>query len=602
MEIERIRADRERAEADHLRRLQRMNNELDYVEQMKLKTMNVLSTQLKSFSQMKEDRWKKRKEAEKEYQKQKLMDVQKEFVLREKKRQAQFDAYMLRLEEKMGMAVNIIDKDKQDRLRRNMNANIGNEELREIFGVGDNFHDQKYQDQLENLAGGYNNLEDADRRNIINRKSRDFRRSRGSNFSKKKSKNSRRGSTRTISSLKTKINDDESDPDSVFIFVKQICNLPENSTLTMIISALIDANGDIIMDLGQTIADLDSDSLNPKFNAKFKAPLNLFSNKKELYFYCEIKTLDDGISSLPSVIYGSVILPLTGKNRSIAAPIYFESFHEEIINELKSDNLEVYVGSFMALTEGKGKVNQSTRFKEDKLLKTENHKKAKKILKKRDVEIINQKLDVVVQERDFIKRDELERILKKDDDKVKWITQRYYIPVSKQKSSISIKPIGFLFLDPKINSEKEELFFSRTLRNPDPSKESRPTKILDNHNWNSRINFQLMDEREIVYNYKDVSKNTTQIFEIIGAFIENGELQMRDVGISVIPLMDEEENVTFGIYVLPVFDQNVNKESLDFFADKNGIDMIERMYTDENVYVADTFMVVKISDGFRKVS
>lgn len=60
VDIEKIRADREQAEADHLKKLQRLNVELDYVEQMKVKTMNLLGSQLENFSKLQEERMKKR--------------------------------------------------------------------------------------------------------------------------------------------------------------------------------------------------------------------------------------------------------------------------------------------------------------------------------------------------------------------------------------------------------------------------------------------------------------------------------------------------------------------------------------------------------------
>lgn len=159
VEIEKIRADREQAEADHMKKLQRMNVELDYVEQMKLKTMNILSGQLQNFTKMQEDRWKKRQQAEKEYQKQKLVDMQKEFTLREKKRQAQFDSYMLALEEKMGMALKHMETDNKLHRLKDVDVQVGNQELMNMFGVGENFHDQKYNDITMEMGKGDEELE-----------------------------------------------------------------------------------------------------------------------------------------------------------------------------------------------------------------------------------------------------------------------------------------------------------------------------------------------------------------------------------------------------------------------------------------------------------
>lgn len=585
-----------------------MNNELDYVEQMKLKTMKVLSTQLKSFSKIQEDRWKKRKEAEKQYQKEKLLDIQKEFILREKTRQAKFDSYMLRLEEKMGMALNMIDKDKEEKLRRNMNAQIGNKELQDIFGVGEDFHDKKYQDQLERLAAGYKDLDDKniknddvkERKSIISKKSKKLKKSKKSKKNKSKKSVSRRQSNLTVSSLKTKIDDNEADPDSIFVFIKQISNLPENCTLTLLISALVDINGDIVYDLGQTLPDFSSDSLNPKFNKKFKIPINLLE-QGEVFLYCEIKTLDDAISDLPTAIYGSVVFPITEVEKSIRSPIFFESYNEEIINDFKNKKLEVHLGSFMALTIGKGKVNQSTSFKYPESLKTKSQRLTRKFLRKRNPEILKNKMEVIIEEREAMNEDDLINILKQDDEHVKWVAQRYFISNSKLKSKIIVKPIGFILLPTESNLEVEEVMFTRCYKNPDQDGINRKTHIFKNIKWDSRERFQLFDEGEIEFEYKDINKNSTLIFEVLSSTVENGKMELKDIGISAIPLMDNLENATFGLYLLPVFDQTVNKTTLEFFGQKNGLEMLERMYTDENVFVESKFLVVRISDEVRSV-
>ena len=100
VELEKLRAERQREEAEHLQKLQRMNMEMDYLDQMKTKAAKLMTTQLDSFDKLEQNRWKKKAEAEKEYQKNRLLDMQNEFVLRERKRQAEFDSYVVKLEQK----------------------------------------------------------------------------------------------------------------------------------------------------------------------------------------------------------------------------------------------------------------------------------------------------------------------------------------------------------------------------------------------------------------------------------------------------------------------------------------------------------------------
>lgn len=100
VELEKLRAERQREEADHLKKLQRMNMEMDYLDQMKQKTVKLMSTQLQDFDKLSKNRLKKNMDLHKEFQNNRILDIQNEFILRERKRQAEFDSYVLKLEQR----------------------------------------------------------------------------------------------------------------------------------------------------------------------------------------------------------------------------------------------------------------------------------------------------------------------------------------------------------------------------------------------------------------------------------------------------------------------------------------------------------------------
>jgi hypothetical protein len=370
-----------------MKKLQRMNVELDYVEQMKVKSMNILSGQLQNFTKMQEDRWKKRQEHEKQYQKEKLVDMQKEFTLREKKRQAQFDSYMLALEEKMGMALKVMENDNKLNRLKDVDVQVGNKELMEMFGVGEDFHDKKFNDITAGMGEGQEELEKLlekmkksrapSRRSI---KSKGSRRSKKSKKSKRSNKSKKSNASQfdkfgrpdrsfasksrrsSVMSKASKITDKEEDPESAFVYITKMKHLPENCTYTMIICALLNSQGEPVMDLGNIFTELNCDSMNPKFKGKVKIPLDLIQDGDTYYFYAEIKTIDDGVGDLPVVAYGNFMVEIGNTNFSKELPIYFETYSETMLEEYLTGGLEQHLGSSVQLTYGVGQVNTSTKF------------------------------------------------------------------------------------------------------------------------------------------------------------------------------------------------------------------------------------------------
>ena len=109
IEIQRLKAEREKEEAEHMRKLQKMNQELDYIEQLKSKSVAIVSQQIEEFAKVEENRWANRRKREKESNQEELNRLQIEFMKREESRKAQFEDQMKKLEGKYDKALSVIE-------------------------------------------------------------------------------------------------------------------------------------------------------------------------------------------------------------------------------------------------------------------------------------------------------------------------------------------------------------------------------------------------------------------------------------------------------------------------------------------------------------
>jgi hypothetical protein len=65
----------------------------------------------------------------------------------------------LSLEEKMGMALKVMENDNKLNRLKDVNVQVGNRELMNMFGVGDEFHDRNFDDITMGMGEGDEELE-----------------------------------------------------------------------------------------------------------------------------------------------------------------------------------------------------------------------------------------------------------------------------------------------------------------------------------------------------------------------------------------------------------------------------------------------------------
>lgn len=114
LEVQRLKAEREKEEADHLRRLQKMSMELDYIEQLKSKTIGIVSQQMEEFGKIEENRWASKRMKDKEFHHEELNRLQAEFIKREERRQQAFSMQMKEIEGKYDKALKMIESNQID--------------------------------------------------------------------------------------------------------------------------------------------------------------------------------------------------------------------------------------------------------------------------------------------------------------------------------------------------------------------------------------------------------------------------------------------------------------------------------------------------------
>lgn len=114
LEVQRLKTEREKEEADHLRRLQKMNMELEYIEQLKSKTIGIVSQQMEEFGKIEENRWANKRMKDREYHQEELNKLQSEFIKREDRRQMAFTNQMKEIEGKYDKALKMIESNQID--------------------------------------------------------------------------------------------------------------------------------------------------------------------------------------------------------------------------------------------------------------------------------------------------------------------------------------------------------------------------------------------------------------------------------------------------------------------------------------------------------
>ena len=70
----------------------------------------------------------------------------------------------------------------------------------------------------------------------------------------------------------------------------------------------------------------------------------------------------------------------------------------------------------------------------------------------------------------------------------------------------------------------------------------------------------------------------------------------------MLPVLDTQGNLTFGIYILPIFDPSIDWDTLNYFGEKNAWELLETFYIDEDVNLTNKYIIVKLTDDVRSVS
>ena len=111
-----------------------------------------------------------------------------------------------------------------------------------------------------------------------------------------------------------------------------------------------------------------------------------------------------------------------------------------------------------------------------------------------------------------------------------------------------------------------------------------------------------MNKNKLRLDSGDLVDDSSCVFEVSRVVLRDNKVVVENLGFSLIPVVDIQGNLTFGIYVLPIFSPDLNWDTLDHFARINSWDLMQNLYTDKQIQTADRYIIVKLSDDIRSVS
>lgn len=94
--------------------------------------------------------------------------------------------------------------------------------------------------------------------------------------------------------------------------------------------------------------------------------------------------------------------------------------------------------------------------------------------------------------------------------------------------------------------------------NPDPKGKKRRIETVSRTDFNSKLNFQLLEQNDSQYELESIQKNAALVLELCSIKMVSNQMSVEDDGFTVLPLFDAQYNLTFGIYAVPVFDPTLD--------------------------------------------
>ena len=228
-------------------------------------------------------------------------------------------------------------------------------------------------------------------------------------------------------------------------------------------------------------------------------------------------------------------------------PIFFETFSDDIVELYAKGALETYAGPSARLTFGRGEVNKSTKYELDPVLNSKVHRSVRSILRKRSSELMKEKVkfigQIVLDDPELSDPrkavEPLNKRLAQISQDLVWLSQRFFIPFSKIKGQMHVSVLGIVNDSNEGSSISEPwLYFSRVILNPDPDGKKRKISTVFQTEFNSKLNFQLLQQNEETYELERIQKNSSIVFELCSLRMVQNQMSVEDDGFTVLPLFD----------------------------------------------------------------
>ena len=157
-----------------------------------------------------------------------------------------------------------------------------------------------------------------------------------------------------------------------------------------------------------------------------------------------------------------------------------------------------------------------------------------------------------------------------------------------------------------INLQKKEknktVHFGRIFMGTRSKEAPRQLQSFTKIDWSSSKKFQILDDDEGEYELEDLSPKNTTIVQLFKAEMVGPEIEIEEVGFSIIPVIDDSNFPIVGLYALPVFQSHLTDSIIDYLSDGEAWDVMDSINEDIQFRQLDMISVVRISDQYRQVS
>ena len=145
-----------------------------------------------------------------------------------------------------------------------------------------------------------------------------------------------------------------------------------------------------------------------------------------------------------------------------------------------------------------------------------------------------------------------------NSDILRWTNLKYFIPMTEDFRWVTLSVSAIINLQKK--EKNKTVHFGRIfmgIRNKEAPRQLQSFTKID---WSSSKKFQILDDDEGEYEIEDLSPKNTAIVQLFKAEKVGPEVEIEEVGFSIIPIIEDSGFPIVGLYALPVFQSQLTEQ------------------------------------------